>query len=147
MRALSTPQININNVNVRIVPNSLRYDGGEGEVNVRAASGGGNQIESVHTSNAETKIGKVMFDVFLDTDLDGFIAQWKENIGVNSISFSPGTGTLGLGTTRLPFRSAWLKPAGIMARIVLITWSGLSMKRKSTQRGIHTGIIISIDIC
>ena len=88
MRALSTPQVNINNVNLRIVPNSLRYDGGEGEVNVRAASGGGNQIESVHTSNAETKIGKVMFDVFLDTDLDGFIAQWKENIGVNSISFS-----------------------------------------------------------
>ncbi len=88
MRALSTPQININNVNIRIVPNSLRYDGGEGEVNVRAASGGGNQIESVHTSNAETKIGKVMFDVFLDTELDGFIAQWKENIGINSISFS-----------------------------------------------------------
>jgi hypothetical protein len=88
MRALSTPQVSVNNVNIRIVPNSLRYDGGEGEVNVRAASGGGNNIESVHTSNAETKIGKVMFDVYLDTELDSFIAQWKEDIGVNSISFS-----------------------------------------------------------
>lgn len=88
MKALANPQININNVNIRIVPNSLRYDGGEGEVNVRTASAGGNSVESVHTSNAETKIGKVMFDVFLDNELDSFIALWKDDIGANSISFS-----------------------------------------------------------
>lgn len=88
MRALSTPQVNINNVNIAIVPNSLRYDGGEGEVNVRTASAGGNSVESVHTSNAETKIGKVMIDVYLDTELDAFIAVWKGAIGENSISFS-----------------------------------------------------------
>jgi hypothetical protein len=88
MRALSTPQVTVNNVTYAIVPNSLKYDGGEGEVNVRAASAGGNSVESVHTSNAETKISKVMFDVYLDQDLDGFIAQWKEAIGQNSISFA-----------------------------------------------------------
>lgn len=88
MRALSTPQVNINNVNIAIVPNSLKYDGGEGEVNVRTASAGGNSVESVHTSNAESKIGKVMMDVYLDTQLDGFIAGWKAGIGENSISFS-----------------------------------------------------------
>jgi len=88
MRALSVPQVNVNNVNIRIVPNSLRYDGGEGEIGVRAASSGGNSTESVHTSNAETKIGKVTFDVYLDPTLDSFIAQWKEDIGLNSISFS-----------------------------------------------------------
>lgn len=88
MQSLANPQININNVNIRIVPNSLRYDGGEGEVNVRTASAGGNSVESVHTSNAETKIGKVMFDVFLDTELDSFIALWKDDISANSISFS-----------------------------------------------------------
>ncbi len=88
MRALSVPQVNINNVNYRIVPNSLRYDGGEGEINVRAASGGGNNAESVHTSNAESKIGRVVFDVYLDADLDSAIAEWKQDIGLNSISFS-----------------------------------------------------------
>lgn len=88
MRALSVPQVNINNVNIRIVPNSLRYDGGEGEVNVRAASGGGNEIETVHTSNAETKIGKVIIDVYTTSTIDSQIAEWKADIGLNSISFS-----------------------------------------------------------
>ena len=88
MRALSVPQVNVNNVNIRIVPNSLRYDGGEGEINVRAASGGGNEIETVHTSNAETKIGKVIFDVYTTSDIDSAIAEWKADIGLNAISFS-----------------------------------------------------------
>lgn len=88
MRALSVPQVNVNNVNIRIVPNSLRYDGGEGEINVRAASGGGNEIETVHTSNAETKIGKVIFDVYTTVNIDSLIATWKADVGLNAISFS-----------------------------------------------------------
>lgn len=87
-RALSVPQVTINNENFRIVPNSLVYDGGEGEINVRAASGGGNNIESIHTVNAETKISKVMFDVYLTAELDANIARWKEQVGTNSVGFS-----------------------------------------------------------
>ena len=88
MRALSVPQVTVNNENIRIVPNSLKYDGGEGEINTRAASGGGNNIQTVHTVNAETKVSKVMFDVYLTADLDGKIAIWKEQVGENAVGFS-----------------------------------------------------------
>lgn len=94
--ALSVPQVVINNENIRVVPNSLVYDGGEGETNTRAASGGGNNIESVHTVNAEDKLSKVMFDVYLTADIDGKIAEWKERTGANGITLSE---RFGDGTT------------------------------------------------
>lgn len=85
LRSLSVPAVTINNELIKIVPNSLTYDGGEGETNVRAASGGGRNSEAVHSANAETFLGKVMFEMFLTPDLDNKIALWKENVGSNSI--------------------------------------------------------------
>jgi hypothetical protein len=75
-------------VTISIVPNSLKYDGGEGEQNVRAASAGGSEVESVHTSNAETKISFVSFDAFTTTDLDSKIRDWKNRIGQNTVQFN-----------------------------------------------------------
>lgn len=85
LRTLSTPAIIINNETYPIVPNSFTYDGGEGEITVRAASSGGGSTQSVHSQNAETQIGSCKFDVYLTTTLDRSIAQWKENIGANTI--------------------------------------------------------------
>lgn len=82
---LSVPSVIINNDTISIVPNSFTYDGGEGEINVRAASGGGNTIESVHSVNAEGKIGKCTFDVFLTPDIDAKVRTWKNNVGQNAI--------------------------------------------------------------
>jgi len=82
---LSTPAVIINNETYAIVPNSFMYDGGEGEINVRAASSGGGNVESVHSSDAESKIGVCKFDIFLRTGVDKSIATWKENIGANSV--------------------------------------------------------------
>lgn len=84
-RTLSTPTVIINNETYSIVPNSFVYDGGEGEINVRAASAGGGNSTSVHSVNAETQIGKCKFDVYLVAGLDTDIATWKENVGANSI--------------------------------------------------------------
>ena len=53
---LSVPSVIVNNETIAIVPNSFSYDGGEGEINVRAASGGGNTIESVHSVNASATL-------------------------------------------------------------------------------------------
>lgn len=83
--SLSVPSIIINNESLKIVPNSFKYDGGEGEISVRSASGGGRNSETVHSSNAETFIGKCTFEMFLTSDLDNKIATWKENIGNNNI--------------------------------------------------------------
>jgi len=82
---LSVPTVIINNETYAIVPNSFKYDGGEGEINVRSASGGGGNVASVHSQNAETMIGKCSFDIYLLKGVDSDIARWKESIGANSI--------------------------------------------------------------
>jgi hypothetical protein len=82
---LSVPSVIVNNETWAIVPNSFMYDGGEGEITVKAASAGGGTTTSVHAQNAESMIGKCKFDVFLTTDLDSKIATLKEAVGANSI--------------------------------------------------------------
>jgi hypothetical protein len=84
-RVLSVPTIIVNNETWQIVPNSFKYDDGEGEINVRSASTGGGRSTSVHAQNAETMIGKCSWDMFLTTDLDGKIKELKEAIGANSV--------------------------------------------------------------
>ena len=84
---LSVPSVIVNNQTIAIVPNSFTYDGGEGEINVRSSSGGGNNVESVHSVNAENKIGKCNFDVFLTPDVDSLIRTWKNQVGQNVIQF------------------------------------------------------------
>lgn len=84
---LSVPSVIVNNETISIVPNSFAYDGGEGEINVRAASGGGNTVESVHSVNAENKIGSCKFDVYLTPDIDSRIRSWKSQVGQNNIQF------------------------------------------------------------
>ena len=85
MITLSNPTIIVNNDTWKIVPNSFKYNGGEGTTKVRAASAGGGSVESVHSEDAEDKIGKCSFDMYLSTDLDAKIAVLKENLGANSI--------------------------------------------------------------
>ena len=84
---LSVPAVIVNNETISIVPNSLTYDGGEGEINVRSSSGGGNTVESVHSVNAENKIGSVKFDVYLTPDMDSRVRGWKNQVGQNVIQF------------------------------------------------------------
>ncbi len=86
--AISVPTVVVNNETIAIVPNSLKYDAGEGEQKVRAASTGGGGSEPVHTADAESKFSKVMFDVYLTTDIDNKISGWKNRIGRNSIEFT-----------------------------------------------------------
>lgn len=85
MQTISTPQVQINDVLYGIVPNSFKFVTGKGETNVRAASAGGNSIESVHSENAETKLSKVMFDLYVTADNISSTLGWKDAIGSNSI--------------------------------------------------------------
>ena len=82
---LSVPTIQVNGETLAIVPNSFTYDGGEGEINVRAASSGGTVTSSVHSVNAETFIGKCKFDMFLVTGVDAKIKDWKAKVGANDV--------------------------------------------------------------
>ena len=91
--AISTPEIVVNGDKISIVPNTLMYDIGEGEINVRAASRGGAESESVHTVNAESQIGAVKFSMYNTPGLDALIREWKNNIGQNAVDFTQQLGT------------------------------------------------------
>jgi len=86
MSALSVPGIAVNNVPIEIVPNSFKFVLGKGEVNVRSASAGGGSSASVHTEDAEAKIGKMSWEMYV-TDENILLAKgWKANIGTNFVS-------------------------------------------------------------
>ena len=82
---LSVPTIQINNETYKIVPNSFKYDGGEGSISVRSASAGGGNSSSVHSENAEDKTGAGSFDIYLLVGVDSDIKTWKDNIGANTL--------------------------------------------------------------
>ena len=83
--AIANPTIRFNDETISVVPNSVMVKMGFGETNVRAASAGGNSIETVHTSNAETKISGVNFDIYNTPELIRKFAAWKANIGGNTV--------------------------------------------------------------
>lgn len=88
--ALSNPSVQINDETIAIVPNSLTYKRGAGDVSVRAQSAGGDSVEAVVTENAETKISMVKFNMYLtDTNREA-IRGWQNNRfnGGNTIRFS-----------------------------------------------------------
>lgn len=86
-KTFSNPSVIINGDKVFVIPGSLKYDAGEGEINVRAVACG-NNIRSVHSFNGETAISMVSMQVVITGDIDSKINEWKTNIGRNTISFS-----------------------------------------------------------
>lgn len=85
-QALSVLTIILNNVQEDVVPNSVMFDQGEGEITVRAASGGGNQSVSVHTPNAETKLGRVHFKLYTNARTSSLVPRLKKRVGTNNVS-------------------------------------------------------------
>lgn len=89
--ALSNPSVRVNGQTIAIVPNSLVAVPGDGETSVRAASGGGDSISTVTTVNAESKIGKVMFDIYNTADALDNIATWKSQPDANVVQIVDGS--------------------------------------------------------
>ncbi len=85
-QALSVPAIQVNNDTIGLVPNTFKYVSGDGDVNVRAASTGGGNTISVHTQDAETMFSKIMFSVYVTTDLISKIRDWKANVAGNTVN-------------------------------------------------------------
>lgn len=88
--ALSNPTVQVNDDTIYIVPNSLAYKRGKGDISVRAQSAGGDAVQVVVTENAETKMAMVKFSLFLTDDNRQAIETWQENRfnGGNTIRFS-----------------------------------------------------------
>ena len=77
--ALSNPTVEINDQVISIIPNTLSYKRGAGDVNVRAQSAGGDSVEAVITENAETKIGMVKFSLAVTDANQEYVRTWQEN--------------------------------------------------------------------
>ncbi len=83
MGTLANPIVEVNNTVIKIVPNSLSFKDGRGDTNLRAQSAGGNSIDVVKTTNAETKKGMVKFSLITTTENDALKTQWQNlNNGV-----------------------------------------------------------------
>ncbi len=85
-QAFSNPTVRINGTTFAVVPNTVVSVGGDGETNVRTASAGGNSVTTVHTVNAESKIGKIMFDIYPTAANEQQIRSWKNNVGANTVA-------------------------------------------------------------
>lgn len=96
VQSLSNPAVRINDDTIAIVPNTFNPTLGGGEVNVRSASSGGNSIESVHTSNAETKISTWTFEIYPTPENIRNVSGWQNAIGQNTVAAIE---TLGNGTS------------------------------------------------
>lgn len=85
-QSLSNPAVRINDATIAIVPNTFNPTLGGGEINVRAASSGGNSIETVHSSNAETKLSTWMFEIYPTPENIRNVREWQNNIGLNTVA-------------------------------------------------------------
>lgn len=90
VNALSNPSIEVNDRTVAIVPNTLVFNDGVGDVNVRTQSSGGGVVDAIITEDAETKIGMVKFGLYVTDENRASIREWQENRynGGNTIKFS-----------------------------------------------------------
>lgn len=84
--AISVPGISVNNDPISIVPNSFKFTMGKGETTVRAASAGGGSVQSVHTEDAESKIGKMSWEMYVTTETMKSVSGWKNAIGANYVA-------------------------------------------------------------
>ena len=95
----SAPTIRVNDEVIPIVPNSLSTKGGQGNTEVRAASTGGNGTITVHTVDAETKIGEVNFSVYVTNDVVDLIPQWLESVNANTVQVVETRGSISYNLT------------------------------------------------
>lgn len=86
--ALTNPTLLINDVNIGIVPNNLSYTEGFGEQNMRVRSGGGGSIETVFSSNVETNLSTIKFQIYPTSDILNSPRAWKALRNDNVISIS-----------------------------------------------------------
>lgn len=86
MKTLSVPGITVNNLPLGIVPNSFKYQLGKGVTNVRSASTGGGGAQSVHSEDAEARVGKIKFALYVTPENEALAKLWKANTGLNFVA-------------------------------------------------------------
>jgi len=77
MTNLATPTVAVDDDTVEIVPNSLKYKLGKGDINIRTQQAGPT-VTTIANEDAETKLSMVGFSVILTELSDVQIDEWLE---------------------------------------------------------------------
>jgi len=85
---VANPTITVNNNVVATNPNSVAYTEGFGEQNVRAASGGGGQIEQIYSENIETNFSMIKFELPATVGNIALAREWKANTNQNLVQMT-----------------------------------------------------------
>lgn len=91
-KTLANPTIQVNDSTISILPNTLSYKSGKGNVTSRAQSAGGNSISIVVTEDATTKVSMVKFKMINTKTNIELVEGWQDNSQTtgNTIRFSDG---------------------------------------------------------
>lgn len=82
----------VNDEIVAYEPNTLSYDDGFGEYNVRNAVIGGGQTEQIFSEDLASKFSMVKFSLPSTEDSAKLIRQWKSNKNNNVVELQSSTG-------------------------------------------------------
>lgn len=82
---LSSIVVEVNDNQVGIVANSLRFTEGLGMQTVRAVSEGNGKVSQVYSQDVEESVGKVMFSLHTTIDNIALAREWKELLNANLV--------------------------------------------------------------
>lgn len=82
---LTDAVVTVNDVQIGIVPGSLRYSEGLGERRILPVSEGGGRVSQVFATNQETAIGRVRFALRSTPENIDDVRQWQQNRNRNVI--------------------------------------------------------------
>jgi hypothetical protein len=88
---LANPTVEINDIVVMIIPNSLTYKKGKGDKKLRAQSAGGDSIDIIPTEDAETKVSMCKFSMITTKENVEAHETWKDKTGGNTVRLSDGS--------------------------------------------------------
>lgn len=83
---LADAELSINNDTIAYSPNTLKYTEGRGEQNIRAASGGGGQVEQIYSNDIESNFSDISVEIPATVRNIDLALQWKENQNQNVIT-------------------------------------------------------------
>jgi len=88
---LSNAAVLVNDEVVTIVPNSLKFNEGQGEKQVRAGSTGGGGVEQIFSENVEDALGKVSFSIHTTPANVELQRKWQANKNRNVVTIAGST--------------------------------------------------------
>lgn len=97
---INNPSVNINNNPIPVSANTVKFQEGLGEQDLKVQSTGGGNVIQVYCDNIEQKISMVNFDMLPTVENIEAIRGWKNNFNKNTITLTGKDTITGKSVTR-----------------------------------------------